>query len=138
MICALFDVAAILSNENFLHFDFTLVLEISLKDLVPGIDVRQGSVYAPAPYRVYVDNGAASNLCLGYVICPVAGEGQKETLVGGQTVDDGQRLLFGSVLVGSPCHLYATMVGQVLAQGHASVGMQTRQHLCKVDIDSNN
>ena len=73
--------------------------------------------------------GAVANLSLGDVASPYACISQEETLVGSESVDNGQRMILSGVFEGCIGYLQTTVVGQVLTQRQATIGIKVGQHL---------
>ena len=103
--------------------------------LVPGVDVRQGTVDAPFAEGMRVGLGEQANLLVADVARPDIGVGEEESLLRGEAVGIvAKGLGRHEFLEGGEGYLQAAMVGDVLAQGELAVGVEVGQHLDGVEV----
>ena len=100
-----------------------LVALLDSESLVPGVDVRQGSVDTPLTERMRVALYPVTYLLVGNVLAPYTGISDKEALVGSKAVLDLEGLVGSSITIGVERYLQAAMVSQILAQCKATVGL---------------
>ena len=90
------------------------------------------SVYAPLTQLVRVALYAFAYFLVADVLSPHVGIGQEESLFGCESVDYTQRFLGSGILKGLEGYHQSAVVGHILAQRQAAVGMQSGQHLYAV------
>lgn len=114
--------------------DEELVALLHLEGVVPGVYMRQGGVHTSLVGRVGVDGDEVFHILGAHVAGPYACPAEEEALLGGESVDDAQRLLFHAVLQGAEGNVDTTIVADVLAEGLLAVDFLAGNSLNSAEI----